>query len=864
MSRSISLHVNGEPRTVAAGLDRTLLSVLRDELDLTGTKYGCGEGQCGACIVLLDGEPVPACITPVAAAAGRQIVTIEGLAQSEGGGDLHPLQRAFIDCAAMQCGYCTPGMLMRGAAVLRQCPQPTQQQIAELMQNNICRCGTYPRITRAIQRAATMQPAHAPHPTAPSPIVGGRGAEPVAAGQAGAPSSAAPKEGAGQGVRALPPSAIGAWLQVNLDNTLTVFTGKVEVGQGIRTSLAQAVADELRLPLEAVRLIMADTERTPFDRGTFGSRTTPGMAPQLRRAAAALRELLLDWAAERWEATRADLVIAGGSVTHPETGQSLTFAELAGGRPLTEQIPEDAPTTPAARWTVAGTSAPKVNARDLVTGAHRFASDVRRPGMLYGKVLRPPALGAALVALETQAARALPGVLVVHEGDFAAVAAPDPSTAERALAALRPAWSAPPPQPSSRTLFEYLRTHPAESETRQRYSGGVQHASGSIQQGLAEADHTLRQTYTAAYIAHAPLEPRAAVAEWEGETLTVWTGTQRPFGVRAQLAEAFGIPEERVRVIVPDTGSGYGGKHYGDAAIEAARLARAAGRPVKVVWTREEEFTWAYFRPAALIEITSGVRADGTLLAWEYHNYNAGAAAIRTPYDVPHQHIEFHVTRTPLRQGSYRALAATANHFARESHMDELAQVAGMDPLAFRLKNLRDPRLRAVLEAAAESFGWQRRPRSDGVTGFGLAAGSEKGSYVATCAEVRVDATTGEVRVVRVVEAFECGAIVNPDNVRNQIEGAIVQGLGGALWEAIEFEDGRILNPRFSQYRVPRFGDVPQIETVLLDRKDLPSVGAGETPIVGIAPAVANAIYDATGLRLRSMPLQPALRASGE
>jgi isoquinoline 1-oxidoreductase len=353
-----------------------------------------------------------------------------------------------------------------------------------------------------------------------------------------------------------------------------------------------------------------------------------------------------------------------------------------------------------------------------------------------------------------------------------------------------------------------------------------------------------------------PLEPRAAVAQWQDGALTVWTGTQRPFGVRSELAEAFRVPEEKVRVIVPDTGSGYGGKHTGETAIEAARLAKAAGRPVKVVWTREEEFTWAYFRPAGVIEVRSGAGADGRLTAWEFHNYNSGSSAIRTPYDVPHQKIEFHAAPSPLRQGSYRGLAATANTFARESHMDEVAQALGLDPLAFRLRNLSDPRLRAVLEAAAERFGWGKTKASP-ERGFGLACGFEKGGYVATCAEVALARPSGQVKVTRAVTAFECGAIVNPDHLRNQVEGSVVMGLGGALFEAVQFDAGEVGNPRFSLYRVPRFSDVPALETVLLDRKDLPSAGAGETPIIGIAPAVANGLFAATGKRWRALPLAP-------
>ncbi|MGC1360644.1 MAG: molybdopterin cofactor-binding domain-containing protein, partial [Silvibacterium sp.] len=305
---------------------------------------------------------------------------------------------------------------------------------------------------------------------------------------------------------------------------------------------------------------------------------------------------------------------------------------------------------------------------------------------------------------------------------------------------------------------------------------------------------------------------------------------------------------------MPDMGSGYGGKHTGECAVEAARLAKAAGKPVKLVWTREEEFTWAYFRPAGWIEIRSGVQRDGTLVAWEHHNYNSGPSAINTPYNVANQVIQFHSTKYPLRQGSYRGLAATANHFARESQMDDLAHAIGMDPLEFRLKNLTDPRLRAVFQAAAERFGWGRSKSTSGL-GFGIAGGVEKGGYVATCVEAEVNPTTKKVRLRRVVEAWESGAIVNPDGLRNQIMGAVVQAIGGALFEAIEFKDGHILNPHFALYRVPRFSDMPEIDVVLIDRKDLPSAGAGETGIVGLAPAVSNAIFSATGTRLRNMPI---------
>ncbi len=648
------------------------------------------------------------------------------------------------------------------------------------------------------------------------------------------------------------PSEISAWLHIGEDGAVTVFTGKAEVGQNIRTSLTQAVAEELRAPVASIRLVMADTELTPYDGGTSGSRTTPDMAAQLHRISAAAREALLDLAVDFFKSDRTSLVIADGKISKTGTKESASFGQITKGQKLVKSVSEQATPTPASDWKVAGTSVPKVDGREFVTGKHQYASDIKRPGMVHGKVLRPAAFEATPASVDTKAAEAMEGVTVVRDGNFIGVTAPDILQATHALEAIRAEWTTKP-QPSSAELFDYLKKNARPGQGRGASSGN---GGDSSSEGSPAADHKLQQTYTIAYIAHTPLEPRAAVAEWKDGKLTVWTGTQGPFRVRGELAQAFGIPEDRVHVIVPDTGSGYGGKHTGEAALEAARLAKAAGKPVKLVWTREEEFTWAYFRPAGIIDISSGIRKDGTITAWEFHNYNSGGSAIRSPYDIPQQKSEFHSTRQPLRSGSYRSLAATANHFARETHMDELAAMVKMDPLEFRLKNLKDARLRAVLEAAARAFGWDNA-KSSAERGFGIAGGTDKGSYVATCAEVLTDRRSGSVKVVRAVSAFECGAVVNPDHLKNQIEGALVMGLGGALFEAIEFENGRITNPHLADYRVPRFSDAPRIETVLVNRKDLPSTGAGETPIVGIAPAVGNAIFAATGIRLRSLPMVP-------
>jgi CO/xanthine dehydrogenase Mo-binding subunit len=638
------------------------------------------------------------------------------------------------------------------------------------------------------------------------------------------------------------PEDVAAWLHIAPDGTVTGFTGKVEFGQNIRTSLTQAVADELRCDPGTVKLVMGDTSVTPWDAGTFGSRTTPTMAPELRKMASSARESLVDEAAKDWNVDRTRLQVGGGCVSDKTSGKKAGFGELAAKINWVTVIGKTDYVTPAVRWQVAGTSLPKVNAREIVSGKHRYTSDHKLPGMLYGRVLRQPSFGAKLISADTSAAAKLPGVTVARDGDFIAVAATDEQKAQKALLSIEAKWEQQK-QLSANELTSYIR----------------ENANGeALQPATPDEAHAVQSSYTVAYIAHVPLEPRATVAEFQNGKLTVWTGTQRPFGVRGELASALQMPEEQIRVLVPDAGSGYGGKHSGECAVEAARIAKIVGKPVKLIWTREEEFTWAYFRPAGIIDVRGAVRQDGTLQSWDFHNYMSGPSGRETPYEVPKKNEQFHPVKSLLRDGSYRGLASTANHFARESHMDELASAAGMDPLAFRLRNLKNERLAAVLKAATDGFEWPAQKASAN-RGFGLACGTEKGGYVACCVEISVGSGK-QLRVERVVQAWECGAIVNPEHLKNQVEGAIVMGLGGALFEAIDFANGRILNPRLSQYRVPRFSDVPKIELILIDRKDIPSAGAGEIPIVGIAPAIANAIFSATKVRIRSMPILPSFQ----
>jgi isoquinoline 1-oxidoreductase subunit beta len=648
---------------------------------------------------------------------------------------------------------------------------------------------------------------------------------------------------------------VSARLFLNEDGTITALSGKVEEGQGPRAELTQAAAEELRVPVDRVRLVMADTDLVPDDGITAGSRTTPVNVAEMRRAAATARELLTEYAARQWHVGPGTLRVQGGVITSP-TGRTTGYTDLARARDaaatLGQGIRPDVALTPVSSWKALGRPVARPNARDLVTGAHRYPSDVQRPGMLYGRVLRPPASGARLESVDLSAAKAMGDVVVVREGPLVGFAAVSSHRATQALEAVAgtATWDTSPSPVSNETLFEHLRAHARRDEARVE-------ERGSIEAALEKADRVLAESYRVAYVQHAPMEPRAAVAEWSGDRLTVWAGSDGPFRAQQHLAEELGVPRDRVRVIVPDMGGGFGGKHTAEAAVEAARLARAAAKPVSVRWTREEEFTWAYCRPAALIECRGGLSNSGALVAWDFTSINPGGAALATPYAVPNVRASSVGSDSPLPQGSYRCLGATANNFARESFMDELAAAAGADPLEFRRAHLHNPRLRTVLEKAAKEFGWAaRRAAVTPERGVGLACGTEKNSVVAACAEVRLDRAEGRIEVTEICEAFECGPILNPANLLSQVQGCIVMALGGALTEELEFGEGRVLNPRFSRYRVPRFRDVPKVDVHLVENRDIPPAGGGETPIMATAPAVANAVFAASGMRLRSMPLR--------
>jgi isoquinoline 1-oxidoreductase len=646
--------------------------------------------------------------------------------------------------------------------------------------------------------------------------------------------------------------SIAARILLGKDGSITVLTGKVEAGQGSRAELTQAAAEELRVPIESIQLVMADTGLVPNDGLTAGSGSTPRTVPAVRQGAAAARQVLQEFASKRWGVPSDSCEVREGKVHHPTIKKPLSYTDLArddeAAKLLNQPIPPDVIVTPVKEWKALGTTVVRPNRRDIITGKHLYPSDIRRDGMMYGKVLRAPSYGAKLVSIDLAPGRAMKDVVAVQDDQFVGVVGPSTFIAEQALAAVAKTakWETAE-HPSSKEIFDYLE---------QNASGGV--PANPFAEEVAQAKQKLRREYHVPYVQHAPLEPRAAVAEWKDGKVTVWASTQNPFGHASELARAFHLTEEQARVIVPDFGAGFGGKHSGEASVEAARLAKAAGKPVSLRWTREEEFTWASFRPAAVIHAEASLDDKGSLATWHFININSGGSAVETPYQLPKKKGQFIGSKPPLRHGSYRALAATANTFARECFMDELAAEAKVDPLEFRLAHLESgSRLRTVLETAAQRFDWKSRAgKQKPNVGVGLACGTEKGSYVACCAEIEIDRDKNKIVVRHVCQAFECGAILNPENLLSQVQGAIVMGLGPALREEMKFENGKMLNASFRQYQPPRFDDVPELDIHLLDRPDLPSAGAGETPIIVVAPAIANAVFHAKGVRVHSMPMR--------
>jgi isoquinoline 1-oxidoreductase len=653
-----------------------------------------------------------------------------------------------------------------------------------------------------------------------------------------------------------PEPAFNAYLRIGENGRVTCFTGKIEMGQGIITSLPQMLADELDVSVEMIDMVMGDTDRCPFDRGTWGSLTTRVFGPELRAAGAQARQVLLGLAGEQLDVPHGRLDIKDGVVfDRMDHTRKISYAALTKGQAIARGVDTPVPTKTAPDYKVMGNSLTRRDALEKVTGKAQFAADIRLPGMLFARVLRPPAHGASLEQLDTSAVAAVEGASVVQDGDLMAVLHEKRDMADRAIGLLKATWAVPEAKFDDRTVYDHLMSMAPD--------GDPVADGGDLDEGERMASEVFEETYLNAYVAHAPMEPHAALASMEDGRMTIWASTQSPFGLKQQLAKVLEMPESQVRVITPFVGGGFGGKGSNGQAVQAARLAKNAERPVQVFWTREDEFFWDTYRPAAIVKIRSGLTEAGAPAFWDYRVYYAGARGSAHPYDIPHHRTVAHSRgwggppgSHPFATGAWRAPAANTNAFAREQQIDIMAARAGVDPLAFRLRHCSKPKYLGVLNAAAERFDWKPVAGHNG-RGIGVACGIDADTVVATMAEVEVNRSSGQVYVKRVVCAQDMGLVVNPAGATIQTEGCITMGLGYALMEEQRFRGGKILDLNFDGYELPRFSALPKIETILIDSKDPEPHGGGEPAIITMGAVIANAIFDAIGVRLFELPMTP-------
>ena len=654
------------------------------------------------------------------------------------------------------------------------------------------------------------------------------------------------------------PDDFHAYLAIGADGRVTVFSGKIEMGQGVLTSLAQMAAEELGADLASIDMVLGDTERCPWDAGTFGSMSTRFFGPALRAAAAKARGIVQSLAAAKLGVPAEKITITSGVAS--VVGQSdrrMSFAELADGVRIAESVSQAAVLRSAADFTVIGRSPKRMDGVEKVNGSAKYTADIRLPGMLYARILRPPLHGATLTKADTTAAEKMPGVLVIKRDDMVAVLHADPVAAASSLAQIQADWRLPEATLNQDTIFDHILAH-AGAPTQIAAKGDL---------ATAPSVEPFETRFEKGYVAHAPMEPHAALADVRHDGATVWASTQTPFPTRDGIAAALNLDPKAVRVITPFVGGGFGGKSAGGQAIEAARLSQICGKPVMVKRTRAEEFFLDTFDPASIVKISSALDRDGRISRWDYQVFAAGERGAATFYDIPNQRIvsaggmsygagSLPVDLHPFAVGPWRGPGASMNVFATESQIDIMAAGAGVDPLAFRLKHIADPQMRRVVQAAADAFGWQLAARPSG-KGYGIACSDDAGSFVTTIAEVKVDEHSGKVTVSRVVCAQDMGIVVNPEGARMQIEGGVTMGLGYALTEELRFHGGEILDQNFDSYQLPRFSDVPRIEVVLVKNSELAPQGCGEPAITTVGAAIANAVFDATGARILRLPMTP-------
>ncbi len=645
-----------------------------------------------------------------------------------------------------------------------------------------------------------------------------------------------------------------AYLRIGEDGRVSCFTGKIEMGQGAITSLAQTLADELDVSLGSVDMVMGDTDLCPYDAGTWGSQTTPYFGPVLRAAGAEARAILLGLAAVDLNVPKARLTVKDGVVFDKNRkSRKVTYAQLTKGKRIQRRLEQKPQIKTVGQYNLIGKPVNRLDSREKVTGEAKYTGDIRIAGMVYAKILRPPAHGAKVKNLDTSIADKIEGAQVVRDGELIAVLHKYPDIAKKALGSLKVEYDIPEARFDDKSVFDYFIDNAGGSK--------VIANGGNIANGQKLAKYMVEETYLNGYVAHAPIEPHTAVAHFEGDKLTVWASTQTPFGLRRDLTRQLDMTEENVRVIAPFVGGGFGGKISNGQAMQVVKLAKIAKKPVQLAWSREDEFFYDTFRPAAVVKIKSGITDSGKIVAWNYDIYGMGGRGSQLFYNVPNhrttvcRELKNDEKMHPLLTGPWRAPDNNTNSFARESHIDVIAARAKMDPLDFRLKNVADERMRRVLKAGADKFGWIPAGKAPSGRGYGMACGYDVNVPVVLFAEVKVDQRTGSIQVKRVVCALDLGLVINPQGVKLQVEGCITMGLGYALTEEVHFQGGDVIDMNFDSYELPRFSWVPKVEMVLIEADESPSKGCGEPPIICTGGVLANAVYDATGARLFQIPM---------
>ncbi|MCX6335121.1 MAG: molybdopterin-dependent oxidoreductase [Bacteroidia bacterium] len=646
-----------------------------------------------------------------------------------------------------------------------------------------------------------------------------------------------------------------AFIHIAEDGNISCFTGKIEMGQGIITSLAMMMADELNVPFERVTMVMGDTDLCPYDAGTWGSQSTQTFGPAMRAAAAEAKAVLLDMASAKIGVPVSRLEVKDGIIADTSNpGNSVSYAQLAKGQKLEKYLEVKPASEEYTKFTYVGKPFNRVDAIEKVTGRAKYTGDLKIPGMVFARILRPPSHGAKLISADVSGAEKISDVEVVRDGDFIAVISGNKDKVDEAIVKIKAEYTFNEMPVSDKTVFDWM----VKAESRV----SVVRTGGDIEEGRKQSDKVFESEYHDPYVAHAAIETHTALAHMEGEKMNVWASTQSPFGLQDAIVNELKMTRETVRVRTPYVGGGFGGKGAYQQGVEAARLAKLTRKPVMLVWTRDEEFFYDTFHTANVIKVSSGIDKSGLITFWDYHVWFAGTRGAEIIYDVPNFKTTSYSENAsafrvhPFGTGAWRAPNNNSNTFARELQIDMMASAAGIDPLDFRLKNLKDEKMIACLKSVADKFGYVPA-RTPGNRGIGIACGHDAGTWVAEIVEVKVDKGTGKVQVVRVACSQDMGLCVNPEGALLQMEGCISMALGYTFSEEVHFEGGNILDRGFDTYQIPKMSWLPKIDCVILERKDKPPKGGGEPAIIAVGAAVANAIHDATGARLYRTPMTP-------